>query len=97
MASASSRGRLPWPVARLPAVFESFLVFTLSLAVVGCGGNSSQPGRDRFDVRALKNVSKIIDEILEGYDVRLRPQFGGRDQSLKLGWSVFMVKSCYII
>lgn len=29
------------------------------------------------DSGMLKNVSKIIDELLDGYDIRLRPQFGG--------------------
>ena len=80
MASVSWRGRLPVAVVRLLVVLESLLVFALSLAVAGCGASGSVPGRDRFDVRALKNVSKIIDEILLGYDVRLRPQFGGRDE-----------------
>jgi len=80
MASVSWRRRLPVAVVRLLVVLESFLVFALSLAVAGCGAGGSLPGRDRFDVRALKNVSKIIDEILLGYDVRLRPQFGGRDE-----------------
>lgn len=31
-----------------------------------------------YDTRPMHNVSKVIDSILDGYDIRLRPQFGSK-------------------
>lgn len=50
---------------------------------VGRGGVVAVPGglhggtsvQDR--TRRLQNVSQTIEELLDGYDIRLRPQFGG--------------------
>ena len=33
---------------------------------------------DVVDMGALQNVSQVIEDLLNGYDIRLRPQFGGR-------------------
>lgn len=30
-------------------------------------------------LRRLQNISQTIEELLDGYDIRLRPQFGGND------------------
>lgn len=30
------------------------------------------------DMGALQNVSQVIEDLLDGYDIRLRPQFGGK-------------------
>ena len=32
------------------------------------------------DADALQNVSRTIENLLQGYDIRLRPQFGGKCQ-----------------
>ena len=32
----------------------------------------------------LQNVSKTIEDLLDGYDIRLRPQFGGKSFLLDL-------------
>jgi hypothetical protein len=38
---------------------------------------SSDGSHLRPNAAAVEDVSRLIDEMLDGYDVRLRPQFGG--------------------
>ena len=44
--------------------------------VVSCGPSSAMTEMSRE--AGLHNVSQTIEDLLEGYDIRLRPQFGGK-------------------
>ena len=54
----------------LIAVIFSYCVF------IGCCLGSEQTALDTRK-GALENVSQVISDLLDGYDIRLRPQFGG--------------------
>ena len=55
------------------------LVSIVGLALMPCLAGvalADRPiGKER--TRRLQNVSQTIEELLKGYDIRLRPQFGG--------------------
>ena len=40
--------------------------------------NGDSTGRILSEADVLQNVSKTIENLLKGYDIRLRPQFGGK-------------------
>ena len=48
------------------------------------------PGLERTSLSrgAISNVSDIIDDLLDGYDIRLRPQFGGKSTTSKRNSSI---------
>ena len=48
-----------------------FMIFQLASVV------SFQNDQDDSSSDGLQNVSKTIEDLLDGYDIRLRPQFGG--------------------
>ena len=48
---------------------------------------------------SIENVSLVIEQLLDGYDIRLRPQFGSKISKLYMGyiWRVNYVLFIYII
>lgn len=55
---------------------SSFVARGVTGFVAGEMLTPSEAIRDR--TRRLQNVSQTIEDLLNGYDIRLRPQFGGR-------------------
>lgn len=63
-------------------VMMMLVVLRASLAMVALvllsGGGVILASRSQGErSRRLQNVSQTIEELLNGYDIRLRPQFGG--------------------
>ena len=59
-------------IAWQPGLLRVFYLIVLLCGRETGGDNSA------VDMGALQNVSQVIEDLLDGYDIRLRPQFGGR-------------------
>ena len=54
----------------------------LNLCSAGGGSRSGSSGYDSDKSDALENVTKTIGSLLKGYDIRLRPNFGGKHNTI---------------
>ena len=54
------------------------MLFSYCVLMGGCVGQGSESTALDNTRGALENVSQVIEDLLDGYDIRLRPQFGGK-------------------
>lgn len=62
-------------IRHVPSCAIFVFVFACIIGAQNTVGSSEQI---MSEADALQNVSRTIENLLEGYDIRLRPQFGGK-------------------
>lgn len=62
----------------MPAVLRTTVLLFIYTLTYGVKGHTGSVNNDEgLDPSTLQNVSRTIANLLEKYDIRLRPQFGG--------------------